>query len=235
MGRGDSQTTEVELPAQTPYNEIPIAPRRGSETAEQLNAREALHRIGQARQRRLARPSARYSHDPLIEQRSINLYGRKLFGQEPRRYDIDAVFAEGEAANLDAGSAMELIIAARQALDAAGLPRTSQMNGGEMRGLTANNHSGSIGFAVHDRGDHLELHLVISGKNAGLEYRTWYEQQGSDDLIDLHEPTNPEKLHPQISKAIEGLGLKVRDVRNAGASLHWDDDVLYVVTTDPPA
>lgn len=122
-------------------------------------------------------------------------------------------------------------------LGAAGLPRTSTLAGGSITGWT--DAIGSTGFSVNRTDPRekgwLRLHFVISGKVAGLRYRTWKEVDPSDDdVIQLHEPVDPERLFPRIKDVLRGLGLVVHDVRFGGAQTHWDDDVEYDATISDP-
>ena len=129
-----------------------------------------------------------------------------------------------------------LVTAIRDALAAAGMPRTSTLNGGEMNGLMPANHGGSTGFSVHfvpENPDQLRFHLVISGRVAGLAYRE-YEDHRDEETYSLHEPINPELLCPRIQAVFEGLGFQVHEVRNSGHQTMWDDDVDYSVRTNNP-
>lgn len=119
-----------------------------------------------------------------------------------------------------------LMTAIRDVLAAAGLPRTSRLNGGEISGLIEPNHSGSTGFSVKIVGaDRLRFHIVISGKP-----HLRYVQRGEDT-----EPENPQALAPRIKQVFEKvMGYTVFDVQCAGFQLTWDDDVDYEVTTNYP-
>lgn len=115
----------------------------------------------------------------------------------------------------------------RDAMDAAGLGRTSRMNGGELTGWTRS--LGSTGFSVRQKEDGtVSWHVVVSGK-PHLRYRD-YEWEGDS----LHEPTDPDVLCPRIRRVFEGLGLAVASVRYAGHQTMWDDDVEYDVETARP-
>jgi hypothetical protein len=129
---------------------------------------------------------------------------------------------------------MALATKVRDALAAAGVPRTSRHAGGEVRGLIDPNHHGSVGFAVREYPDRLEFHVVVSGKPAGMRYRRWSESQDNGDSIDLHEPTNPMTAEPKIRAAFAAAGLNVREVRHTGHQMHWDDDVDFEVVTAKP-
>lgn len=138
------------------------------------------------------------------------------------------------------------------ALVEAGLPRISHYTGGEIRGWTE--AIGSTGFSLRVNGEHagnplvrggtrfvpssppqIDFHVVVSGKRAGLRYRTWTQRRPEEgDTIELHEPIDAERLAPKIRAVFEGLGFQVQSVRYSGAQMHWDDDVSYNVVTDWP-
>lgn len=137
--------------------------------------------------------------------------------------------AEGRRIPTDA---LEFVTRVRDCLASAKMPRVSKFNGGELRGWTT--AYGSTGFSIRRMEDgRLDLHIVISGKTAGLQYREWTEW-GDDGSMSMHEPTNAESLHSSIRAALEAIGLTVHDVRYTGAQQHWDDDVDYNVTIDNP-
>ena len=99
--------------------------------------------------------------------------------------------------------------AVQQALSAAGMPRTSRLNGGAVTGWTTN--YGSTGFSLRENKEgQIAWHVVISGKPL-LRYRKFKEIQGDEDL-ELHEPTNPEALCARIKQVFEGVGLTVLGV-----------------------
>ncbi len=124
-------------------------------------------------------------------------------------------------------NALEAVTAIRDAMAAAGLPRTSRYAGGELTGWTE--ARGSTGFSVReDQGGHLSWHVVVSGR-PHMRYRS-YRSDGDD----LHEPIAPERLNPRIQAVFEGLGMEVLAVRYGGHQTMWDDDVEYDVVTTPP-
>ena len=110
------------------------------------------------------------------------------------------------------------------ALQTIGLPRTSKLNGGEVRGWTT--HFGSTGFSVRkdNASGMLQWHVVVSG----LPHMSYEE----DD--DGHRPSRPEVLCPRIKKLFEDMGAKVSSVKATGWQSAWDDDVSYDIHTDHP-
>jgi hypothetical protein len=125
-------------------------------------------------------------------------------------------------------TALDTVTTIHAALAAAGMPRTSRMNGGEIVGWTTS--LGSTGFSVRENGDGLlHWHVVVSGKPL-LSYR---EYRDGDD--DLHEPIDPERLDAPIRAVFEAQGLEVRSVGCSGHQTMWDDDVDYTVVTTRPA
>lgn len=126
---------------------------------------------------------------------------------------------------------LEAVQAIHAALTKAGFPRTSEMGGADHRGWTTS--LGSTGYSVRQLDDGtLDWHVVISGK-PHLAYREFREIQ-SNQVQDLHEPLNPEKLFAPIKKVFESLGLSVKEVRNSGHQMKWDDDVEYSLATAHP-
>ena len=125
---------------------------------------------------------------------------------------------------LTASTARAYMLKVAATLNEAGMPRTSRLNGAELTGFTTS--YGSTGFSLRDERDgRLAMHVVISGKAAGLHYRR---------RDDGHEPINPERLHPRIRAALGGLGVNTREIRFAGWQLEWDDDVEYEIVVDDP-
>jgi hypothetical protein len=166
---------------------------------------------------------------------------------------LSKMLAKAKAVHLPADPAdrgRAIMERVRDALAAAGLPRTSRYAGGEITGWTTS--MGSTGFSLQVDGiwhpstlrfvpsnpPRLRFHVVVSGKQAGLRYKRYTERvergRGRLDFIELHEPIEPERLIPKIRKVLEGLGFEVAQVTVAGAQTHWDDDVMYNVVTDWP-
>lgn len=119
------------------------------------------------------------------------------------------------------------------ALDAAGLGRTSNLGGGELTGLT--NAIGSTGFSVR-RTDwcdapSLDWHVVVSGKHAGIRFRN-YTEYTSEGEMEMHKPVDADKIHEAIANVFHSLGMTVREVRTTGWQCHWDDDIDYNIITD---
>src|ERR1700730_18374565 len=105
----------------------------------------------------------------------------------------------------------EWAAAVKEALAAAGMPRTSEYNGGELTGWTT--VFGSTGFSLRltEKGQ-VEWHVVVSGKPL-LAYREYVLPWGRGDEIQrCHSPIDPEKLCPRIKAVFEGLGLVVHAV-----------------------
>lgn len=136
-------------------------------------------------------------------------------------------------------------------LHAAGLPRNSGYNGGEITGWTKS--QGSTGFSIGpaygmnaDRSKVIErdglqsVHMVISGEAAGLRYSNREEINSVGDTIELHEPNDPASVRDKIERVLsDKLGMEVVEVRQTGHQMHWDDDVDYTATVkavgEPPA
>lgn len=125
------------------------------------------------------------------------------------------------------------------ALEAAGLPRTSRLSGGEIRGVTT--AEGSTGFSARVLSDGtIDWHIVISGKAAGIKYRDYTDWQG-DEQYEMSDPINPDVVIPRIREVFSQLGLQVIDrpetpqqlsrPRCTGWQSHWDDDIDYNVLT----
>lgn len=124
----------------------------------------------------------------------------------------------------------------KDALAEAGMPRTSNMGGGEITGWTR--VYGSTGFSLRagsrrEMGDasegQVDWHIVISGKPL-LAYREYRDHDGDT----YHEPIRPESLCPKIRQVFESLGMTVHKVRYSGHQTVWDDDINYNVVTDRP-
>lgn len=123
--------------------------------------------------------------------------------------------------------ATEAVTEVRDAMDSAGLGRTSRFNGGEITGWTQ--AYGSTGFSIRQKEDGgLSWHVVLSGR-PHLRYES-YEDDGNE----LHDPIAPESLCQKIRTVFEKLGLQVLIVRYSGHQTMWDDDVEYDVETDRP-
>ncbi len=127
-------------------------------------------------------------------------------------------------------SGMRAVLGVRAAMEAAGLGRTSRLNGGEVAGWIEANRYGSTGFSVAPSGtDGTRWHVVVSGR-PHLRYVTFHDRDGTE----LTEPDDPAKLCPRVRRVFETLGLAVRDVRATGWQTMWDDDVDFEVETDRP-
>ena len=126
---------------------------------------------------------------------------------------------------------LEAVTELYQKLAAAGMPRTSALNGGALRGWTES--FGSTGFSIRrEQNGELQWHLVVSGKPL-FPYRE-YEQQTNGKTYDFHEPRNPESLLPRLREVFKGMGLTVKSLSCAGHQLMWDDDVEFNVVTNHP-
>jgi hypothetical protein len=127
---------------------------------------------------------------------------------------------------------LEAVTELHRKLAEAGMPRTSQLNGGGMTGWTE--AYGSTGFSVRkDKDGDLQWHLVVSGKPL-FAYRD-YEQRSDDETYEYHEPLETESLFPRLRAVFEDMGLAVKSLRCSGHQLMWDDDVEFSVMTDHPA
>lgn len=124
-----------------------------------------------------------------------------------------------------------------------GMPRTSRMAGGGLEGWTT--AYGSTGFSIAptdakwDGPGHagrLRMHVVISGKVAGLRYRTWTEHRGSNGEMDFSEPleAGANAKARVVADSVRRLGIVVHAAKYSGAQTHWDDDVEYTLYVDPP-
>lgn len=128
-------------------------------------------------------------------------------------------------------SAKEWAEAVKQALAAAGMPRTSEYSGGAVTGWTK--AYGSTGFSLCLKSSgKIDWHVVISGKPL-LKYREFKEHSDGEDY-NRHEPLRPERLIPRIKTVFQELGLVVHEVTYTGHQDHWDDDVDYNILTDYP-
>lgn len=125
---------------------------------------------------------------------------------------------------------MDAVIQLKAALAAAGLPRTSTFNGGELMGWTPN--YGSTGFSIRLEGERIVWHLVISGR-PHLNYTQEMMGRG-EHAFEGYYPTNPEKLAPRIAQVFASLGMKALTVQANCWSTAWDDDVGYEVETERP-
>lgn len=214
-GRSEGENTDTLLARRTDLSTAEVETAR-----EQL--KQALLRLEQPR--------------PMIAPpRSVPVWLEKqVYGRELTRLERNSLVAEAEGATISAERGLELVLAAKTALEERGLVRTSKMTGGEISGLVRRSHRGSHGFAVWDEGDTLEFHMVVGGRSAGLHYHEYVEYRGDGDTIELAEPENPEIAFGAIRQAFESIGLTVQDVRCSGWSLHWDDDVTYTVICAHP-
>jgi len=150
-----------------------------------------------------------------------------------RRAGVTASAKLNTADIYSASGSRELMLRIKEALAAAGLPRTSTMTGGEITGLTST--YGSTGFSVRpdEDGKKLNFNVVISGEAAGVRYRHFEELQG-DDVVELHEPVDPEILYPKITAVFKEIGLEPMEIAESGYQLMWDDDIEYKVVTRRP-
>ena len=130
-------------------------------------------------------------------------------------------------------NAKEMVSEIIEALRGVGLGRNSRFTGGSNIGwIGADSYRSGDFWATRRREDpeHVVVGVTISGREAGLEYRTWVETQDRNQgPIGLHAPKNPEALYPKIGQVFEGLGYSVSEVRFSGAQEHWDDDVFYLI------
>jgi hypothetical protein len=131
-------------------------------------------------------------------------------------------------------SGMRAVLAVHDALERAGLGRTSPYSGGHIAGWIEPNRYGSTGFSVRrERDGTLGWNVVLSGK-PHLSYRQWEERDGDRGTITLHEPRNPERLSPRIAEVFASVGIPGAKVTCSGGQGHWDDDVEYAVATPYP-
>ncbi|MHD0644900.1 hypothetical protein ACYPKM_04690 [Pseudomonas aeruginosa] len=120
---------------------------------------------------------------------------------------------------------LEAATKARDAMIAAGMGRTSKLNGGELTGWTR--CLGSTGFSIHHNDDgSLLWHVVVSGK----PHVVYAEDEDECE----HHPENMEVLFPKIQKVFEDLGLEVKEVTTSSWSVMWDDDICYNIKTNHP-
>jgi hypothetical protein len=147
--------------------------------------------------------------------------------------------------NVETKTALDMCQSAMDALDEAGLVRTSKLSGGELTGWT--DAIGSTGFSClplraddtrrfvrAPAGAQLMWHVVISGK-PHLRYTEYEDPSSRGDTIAMHSPDNPELLFPRISAVFAQLGFIVQETKYSGCQGHWDDDVEYNVFTDHPS
>ena len=126
---------------------------------------------------------------------------------------------------------LEAVTEIKDALAAAGMPRTSNYTGGELTGWTE--AYGSTGFSIRRQKDGLLCwHMVVSGKPL-MQFRG-YEDRSNGETYQFHEPVNPEVIYPRVQRVFEQAGLVVESVVKNGHQLMWDDDVEYEVVTNHP-
>lgn len=131
----------------------------------------------------------------------------------------------------------------KDALAAAGLPRTSRLAGGELTGVTT--AYGSTGFSVrrmtkpgisvmqYVEGG-LDWHVVISGKVAGMRYEREAILVGDDaEVTEVPAYGEGERMAPKVAAVFQSLGLTVHEARCTGWQTYWDDDVYFNVVTAP--
>lgn len=156
----------------------------------------------------------------------------------------------------DLMTATELLEAIRIALAGAGMPRTSSYSGGENLGWVPGNVSRGSGFYVQyvavwkplgppsdpwNKRDYSEdrsvvrIGITVSGKAAGVRYRSYKQYSESAGVMNMHDPVDAEKLFPRIKKVFTDAGLTVVEIKKGGAQQHWDDDIGYTVTVKYPA
>lgn len=132
---------------------------------------------------------------------------------------------------------IEAATLAKDTLAAFGMPRNSNLSGGEITGWTT--ASGSTGFSLRafteddsetSSATQIDWHIVISG-NPHLEY---LEENDNEEGESYHDPINPEVLYPRIKAAFESLGVAVQSVRHSGHQRLWDDDVYFNLVTNKP-
>ena len=131
-------------------------------------------------------------------------------------------------------NALRALAALRSALDEKGLVRDSGYNGGETRGWLPSNVMGSTGFSLRGIGNgEVEWHLVVSGKRH-MQYREFTDCQ-DDETYELHEPVNPEVLHPKLKAILAAMGVEVSSIKATDWSNMWDDDVGYTIRSKVPS
>lgn len=121
------------------------------------------------------------------------------------------------------------------ALASAGLPRTSTLSGGEVRGLTQS--LGSTGFSVRkptgeawDRlgADELDFHVVVSGKPAGVRYERTFDSHSGEELSEPRA-ADTARVAVKVAAVFEALGFTVVSSLCTGWQTAWDDDVDFNV------
>jgi len=130
----------------------------------------------------------------------------------------------------DPASAKAVMQLIKDSLAKARMPRISKYRGGEITGWT--NSLGSTGFSVREeKPGLLDFHVVISGKKAGVRYRTEFDRHTGDEVS---VPADPDKLLPKIKSVFKKLGLNVLKAAHTGHQLMWDDDIEYNVKVKVP-
>lgn len=125
----------------------------------------------------------------------------------------------------------------REQLALAGLSRGGRETepGAEVSGLVPRGAFGDTGFSVQELSQkELEFHIVISGKQAGIEYSEWSDWQAGVGAMKAHQPTNQKILHQPIRDAFREMGFEVKKVKNDSFEKYDNDDVTYNVITDYP-
>ena len=142
--------------------------------------------------------------------------------------EVAEQFGINEADDIKEMGAKEFMTSIRDALAKGNMPRIANTSGAAIRGWT--NSIGSTGFSVKDKGKDIDIHIVISGKKAGIKYKRIYDRDGSE----YDEPANQDSLHPKIKQIINKLGIQVKNIRSSGHSGSFDDDVTYNIIAKRP-
>jgi hypothetical protein len=131
-------------------------------------------------------------------------------------------------------SGVRATLGIQHAMNAAGLGRTSTLNGGEINGWIEANYYRSHGFGVKQdkRQGELDWSVVVSGRpHLRYEESRYFED---DEVLTSNDPQNTEVLYPKIKKVFESLGMTVHQVEYTGHQTMWDDDVSYNIRTNHP-
>lgn len=125
----------------------------------------------------------------------------------------------------------------RDSLAHAGMPRVGREGepGAEVSGLVPRGAFGDTGFSVQELSQkELEFHIVISGKQAGVDYTEWSDWQAGVGAMKAHEPINQKSLHQRIRDCFRDMGFEVKKVKNDSFEKYDNDDLTFNVITDYP-
>ena len=106
-----------------------------------------------------------------------------------------------------------------------GMPRTSSLAGGEVRGITTS--YGSTGFSIRSEDETTaDVHVVISGKTAGIRYIETENEYG-DFEEQKPNPQDCTRTAEKIKELFKSKGLEVEEVSCTGYQMQWDDDIDF--------